>query len=253
MLRVSLRNLLINKLRLLLTISAITVGVTFVSGTFVLSDTMVKAFDELYTGLTSGTEVVVRSQAAYDADLTTTGGQVRPLDETIVDTIRAVPGVDVAEGSVFGFALIIDKHGDPVQPGGAPTFGTSISQERRLSGAGKSRDGRVPSGPHEVVIDARTVKKAGLRLGGPVHIVLQDGRQTFTLVGIVGFGETDSLLGATMAGWDLPTAQQVLGKPGQVDEVDVRATPGVSSEELRLGIAAVLPQGTEAVTGEQVA
>ena len=53
MLKVSLRNLLVNKLRLLLTIAAVTVGVTFVSGTFVLSDTMVKAFDELYTGLTS--------------------------------------------------------------------------------------------------------------------------------------------------------------------------------------------------------
>ncbi|HET6937766.1 MAG TPA: FtsX-like permease family protein, partial [Nocardioides sp.] len=251
--RVSLRNLLVNKLRLLLTVMAVTLGVSFVSGTFVLSDTMVKAFDELYTGLTSGTDVVVRSQSAYDADLTTTGGQVRPLDESIVDTVRAVPGVDVAEGSVFGFALIIDRHGDPVQPGGAPTFGTSISQDRRLSGDGKIREGHVPSGPHEVVIDARTVKKAGLRLGDPVDIVLQDGRQTFTLVGIVGFGETDSLLGATMAGWDLPTAQQALGKPGLVDEIDVRGVDGVSAEELRTRIAAVLPDGVEAVTGRQVA
>jgi putative ABC transport system permease protein len=79
MLKVSLRNLLINKLRLLLTVAAVTVGVTFVSGTFVLSDTMVKAFDELYDGLTDGTDVVVKSEAAYDADITATGGQVRPL------------------------------------------------------------------------------------------------------------------------------------------------------------------------------
>ena len=71
MLRFSLRNLLVNKLRLLLTLAAVIVGVAFVSGTYVLSDTMVKAFDQLYTGLTSGMDVVVRAQNAYDADITT--------------------------------------------------------------------------------------------------------------------------------------------------------------------------------------
>ena len=64
MIKVSLRNLLVNKLRLLLTIAAVTVGVTFVSGTFVLSDTLVKAFDELYAGLTKGTDVAVRAKAS---------------------------------------------------------------------------------------------------------------------------------------------------------------------------------------------
>ncbi|HEX5086390.1 MAG TPA: FtsX-like permease family protein [Nocardioides sp.] len=252
MLRVSLRNLLVNKLRLLLTVVAVMVGVSFVSGTFVLSDTLVKAFDELYTGLTSGTDVVVRAQNSYEADLNTTGGQRRPLDERIVQTVRAVPGVEVADGSIYGFAVIIDKHGDAVETGGAPTIGTSISRDRRLSGAGTIREGHLPSGPDEMVIDARTVKKAELRLGDRVDVVLPEGRQTFTLVGIVGFGETDSILGATLAGWDLPTAQDVLGKNGEVDEVDVRAAPGVSAEELRSRIAAVLPEGTEAVTSAEV-
>ena len=64
MFRLSLRNLLVNKLRLLLTLASVTVGVAFVSGTFVLSDTMVKAIDELYTGLTSGTDVVVKDAAS---------------------------------------------------------------------------------------------------------------------------------------------------------------------------------------------
>ena len=107
MLKVSLRNLVVNKLRLALTLAAVIVGVAFVSGTFVLSDTMVKAFDELYTGLSSGTDVVVKSKAAYEADIATTGGQVRPLDEGLVETLRDVEGVEVAEGSVFGFALLL--------------------------------------------------------------------------------------------------------------------------------------------------
>ena len=78
MLKVSLRNLLVNKLRLFLTVAAVTVGVAFVSGTFVLSDTMVKAFDELYTGLTSGTDVVVKSESGLRGRRHHQRGQVRP-------------------------------------------------------------------------------------------------------------------------------------------------------------------------------
>ncbi|KRF34148.1 ABC transporter permease [Nocardioides sp. Soil805] len=253
MLRVSLRNLLVNKLRLFLTVTAVTVGVTFVSGTFVLSDTMLKAFDQLYAGLTSGTDVVVKSEAAYDADIAVTGGQVRPMDDTIVATVGEVPGVAVAEGGVTGFALVLDQQGEAIQPGGAPTFGTSITVDRRLAGAATFRAGRAPSGPHEMVLDARTVEKGGYALGDPVDVVLQDGPRTFRLVGVVGFGETDSLLGATLSGFDLATAQRVLGKEGVVDEVDVMAADGIDAEELRDRVAQVLPAGIEALTGAQVA
>src|SRR4051812_16445715 len=159
-LRVSLRNLLTGKLRLLLTVAAVTLGVSFVSGTFVLSDTMVKAFNQLYTGLNSGTDVLVRSQSAY-TDVTTTGGQVPPMDEDVLATVRDVPGVAAVQGAVSGFALIIDKQGDPMEPGGAPTIGTSIGQDRRLYGDLTFRAGRAPDGPDEVVVDAQTAEKAG--------------------------------------------------------------------------------------------
>lgn len=253
MVKVSLRNLLVNKLRLFLTVAAVTVGVSFVSGTFVLSDTMVKAFDELYDGLTEGTDVVVKSEAAYEADIATTGGQVRPLDQDFVARVSEVPGVEVAEGGVFGYALIVDKDGDPIQPGGAPTIGTSVFEDDRLSGSVGFRAGRAPSGRHEMALDARTAQKTGYELGDRVDVVLQDGRRTFTLVAIIGFGESDSLLGATLAGFDLPTAQRLLGKEGVVDEVDVLAAEGVSPEELRDRISGVLPEGVEALTSEQVA
>ena len=252
MVKLSLRNLLLNKLRLFLTVAAVTVGVAFVSGTFVLSDTMVKAFDQLYVGLTSGTDVVVKAEAAYDSTATETGSQVRPMEESVVDTVSRVPGVDIAQGAVGGFALILDKNGDPIQPGGAPTIGTSIG-DPRLSGDFTYREGKPPTGPQEMVVDAGTAKGAGFELGDAVEVVFQDGRKSFTLVGIMGFGETDSLLGATLAGFDLPTAQRMLDKEGLVDEVDVKAAEDVSASELRDRIAGVLPDGVEALTGDQVA
>jgi putative ABC transport system permease protein len=252
MVKVSLRNLLINKLRLFLTVAAVTVGVSFVSGTFVLSDTMGKAFDELYAGLTSGTDVVVRAETPYELDVTT-GAMPRPLDEDIVATVRQVPEVEVAEGNVSGFALVLDNDGEPIQPGGAPTIGGSASGDERLAGDFTYREGREPSGPDEVTLDAATAEKAGLELGDTVDLVLQGGRQSFTLVGTIGFGESDSILGATFAGFDLPTAQAVVGKEGKVDEVGVKAVEGVTAGELRDAITAALPSGVEAITGEQVA
>jgi putative ABC transport system permease protein len=251
MLKVSLRNVVANKLRLFLTVAAVTVGVAFVSGTFVLSDTMSKAFDQLFTGLTSGTDVVVRGQSAY-ATGAATQAQPRPFDEGLVAQMRQVPGVAAAEGGVTGFALLLDHEGVPIQPGGAPTLGSSLGDDEKLAGAVGFREGRIPTGPDEVAIDAGSAGKAGYRVGDTIDIVFESGRDTFTVVGIIGFGTTDSLAGATLAGFDLPTAQQLLGKVGVVDEIDIRADDGVSAGQLRTAVAAVLPADVEALTGQQV-
>ena len=252
MLRVSLRNVLANKLRLVLTIAAVTVGVAFVSGTFVLSDTMTRAFDQLYSGLTAGTDVVVRGQSAYSTDVTTQE-QPPPLDEDLVEVVAQVPGVAAAQGGVTGFALILDKDGVPIQPGGAPTLGASVGGDDQLAGGFTFREGEAPAGLGEIAIDAGSAAEAGYQVGDTVDVVLQDSRSSFTLVGIVGFGDTDSLAGATLAGFDLPTAQQLLGKVGLVDEIEVRADDGVTAQALRADVGAVLPTGAEALTGQQVA
>ncbi|HLS46808.1 MAG TPA: ABC transporter permease [Ornithinicoccus sp.] len=252
MLRVSLRNLLSHKLRLLLTVAAVTIGVAFVSGTFVLSDNMNRAFDDLFSGIRGNTDVVVRSESAYNEP--SFQSEARPLDQSLLDAVAAVPGVAAAEGSVTGFALILDKDGAPIQPGGAPTLGTSVSASPDLTGAFTYREGRPPQGLDEVTIDARSADVAGYDLGDAVDIVLADGgARTFTIVAVTGFGDSDSLAGATLAGFDLATAQQVLGKAGQVDEIAVLAEPGVRSEELRSGIAEVLPPGAEALSGAEAA
>lgn len=252
MLKVSLRNLFMNKLRLFLTVAAVTVGVSFVSGTFVLSDTMGKAFDQLYAGLTSGQDVIVRAKAPYEIDVTT-GGTQRPLDESIVARVADVPGVQVAQGDVAGYALVLDRKGKPIQPGGAPTIGGTASGDDRLAGDFSYRSGRKPSGPQEMALDAATAAKAGYRLGDRVDVVYQGGRKTFTLVGTIGFGKSDSILGATFAGFDLPTAQLITGKQGKVDNVAVKGEPGLGAAELRDRIAAALPNDVEVLTAAQVA
>ena len=89
-------------------------------------------------------------------------------------------------------------------------------------------------------------------MGDEVRILFEGPPGEFEVVGLAGFGEEDSLFGATWALFDLPTAQAVLGKQGQLDSVSVVAEEGVSGVELQRGIAEVLPDGTEAVTAATV-
>jgi putative ABC transport system permease protein len=248
----TIKGLLSHKLRLLLTALAIVLGVSFVSGTYVLTDTMKATFTDLFQNITKGTDVVVHTRETFGGDQ----GDIRdPMPESLLkqikggDGVKGVDGVKVAEGSVNGFAQFVGKNGKPVTTGGAPTLGVSVSQAPELNSSTTLRSGQFPSGPDQVVVDARTASKQGFKVGDRVRILLQGPARTFTVSGIVGFGEADNLGGATLAGFELKTAQQVLNRPGKFDEIDVVAQPGVGQSELRDRISAALPAKYEAVTG----
>ena len=69
MFRVTLKSLLARKLRLVLTALAVVLGVAFVSGTLILTDTMNKTFDDLFATAYSGTDVGVRGKSAFDVNV----------------------------------------------------------------------------------------------------------------------------------------------------------------------------------------
>jgi putative ABC transport system permease protein len=248
--KVILKGLLARKLRLALTAVSISLGVAFVTGTFVLGDTMTATFDQLYEGLTEGTDVTVRGESAFTD--TTTLGAMKPFDADVLPTVQDVDGVAAAAASVTGYALILDEDGEPVQPGGAPTLGASYTTDPALAGGFTLRDGAAPTGPQDVVLDAATAKAHGFVPGDPVTILLTDGPRDFTVTGIAGFGDADNLAGATIATFDLATAQDVLGRTGLYDTIAVRGESGVDADELRDRVAAALPDGLEAVTSAEV-
>ncbi|GAA1820142.1 ABC transporter permease [Planosporangium flavigriseum] len=252
MFTLTLKGLLARKVRLFLTAISVMLGVAFVSGTLVLTDTVNAAFDQLYAGLTKGTDVTVRAKSAFTD--TSTLGSPKPFDTKVVDQVRKVDGVAAAEGSLTGYALMLDKSGKPIQPGGAPTLGAGYQIDRKLAGGFTLRQGRGPQTPTEVVIDAATAKKQGFVPGDTIKVMFATGGQRpFTVVGIAGFGEADNLAGATLATFQMSTAQQLLGRVGQFDTIDVRGESGVKPDELRARIARVLPADMEAVTSTTVA
>lgn len=240
-------SLLAHKLRLLLTALAVAAGVGFVCGTLVLTDTLGQTFTTLFEEVSANKSVVVTGVPATEDE----GAQVPVADATIAK-VSAVPGVRDARGDVFSFAQLVGPDGKAVAAaGGAPTFGTSF-QAGPLSSTSIAT-GRAPKGPEEVVIDKATATRLGVGPGARLRIVTITGIREYELVGTMGFGKRDNLAGATQVSWDLATAQQVLGRSGQVDEVDALAADGVSDEALRARVAAALGAGFKVQTGKEAA
>ena len=249
MLRATLKSLLARKLRLLLSGLAVLLGVSFVTGTLVLTDSLGRVFDQLFTTVNAGTAVAVRGTSPFGDTVDNTADRA-PVPQAVLDRIRRVDGVSEARGNVTGYAQVVGKDGKPVTTGGAPSLAVDIdtgSPQESL----KVKAGRAPTGDGEVAIDAITAGKAKLRVGDTVQVLLRGPARRFALVGIVGFATTDNIAGASLAAFPVEAAQRYAGTPGSYTQLAVAAAKGVSQAELRTRIGQQLPKGFEAITAAQ--
>ncbi len=249
--RLTLRGMLAHKLRLALTGLAIVLGVTFVSGTLVLTDTLHATFSSLFSKVYANVDLEVRGAAAF-SNQTGAIAVREPFSESLLAAVRAVPGVGVANGGVGGYAQYVAKDGKAIVTGGAPTIGMSYEANRQLSSL-KLVAGTGPRNATQVVMDQGTALKYGFHVGDSVTVLLPGAPRVFTISGIVKFGTANNLAGATIAAFTLPTAQALFDKVGQLDTIDVKLSPGATSAAVERAISTVLPRGVEVVTGQTVA
>jgi putative ABC transport system permease protein len=238
--RVTLKGIAAKKIRILLTSVAVVLGVAFMTGTLVLSDTINKTFDGLAVQINSGTAAKVRAPASFKAN----GEQQRtPIDPALIPVVASAPGVEAAEGGVSGFAYIVKRDGKALNTGnGPPAIGVAWQSNRQLNPT-HLVSGRAPTAPDEIVIDQGSADAAKFKVGDKVRVVTVATKGTsavYNLVGIVKFASTNSLLGATLTAFELPTAQRLLGTAGKIDEIDVAAKPGVSQSEVVASVRQVL-------------
>src|SRR5919106_2057903 len=183
MIKVVLRQLLAHKARLITTFLAVALGVAFIGGVLVLTDTMNRSFDDLFADVYRDTDAVVRSDETIDTDF----GELRGrIDASLLDTVRSADGVADADGSVDGFARVIDRSGDPVgnPEMGAPTLGGSWSDVDALNPFDLT-DGRGPENDGEIVIDLGTAKDTDFGVGDEVQVQTQTVAETYEVVGVV--------------------------------------------------------------------
>ncbi len=247
MLKVALSGLRTNKVRLALTSIAIIIGVAFVAGSFVLTDTISARFDALLGDISAGTDVYVRG---VDPDFGNDFGQlIVSMPEETLDDVLEVDGVAAAEATVDGIAQVIGTDGEPLGGQGPPTLATSwVANEQLSSLRIKEGNGRAPEGPGEVVLDVGTAESAGFAVGDEIGIVFNGPVETYRLVGLASFGDEDNLAGATLAVFDIRESQRALDLEGRISSIAVAAAPDVTADELVARIDPVLPDMAMAIT-----
>jgi putative ABC transport system permease protein len=251
--RVTLKGVLAHRIRYALTALSVLLGVTFIAGTLVLTDTMNHTFDNLYQQIYSGTAAVVRGAQPFNPGVAFSDQRPR-VDASLAAQVSRMPGVRTVALDVEGYAQLVGKNGKAIgtTSNGPPTIGMAWSSDAALSPLRLLPGGRPP-GPGQVVIDKHSADVGKFTVGDRVRILTQSAPVTYTISGLVTWGTADSPLGASITAFDVATAERLLGQPGKVSQLMVAANPGVSQSTLvdRLR-AAVGGTGVEVVSGQSV-
>jgi putative ABC transport system permease protein len=239
MIRVALRDLAGRKLRTFLTALAVVLGVAMVSGTYVLTDTISRAFDNLFEGSYEGITAVVTGEQIVD--FSTTGRPTVP--EELREEIAALPQVEAAYGTVESqMARLLDRDGDPILGNGAPNLAIGVEPEQDTGTPLVLTGGRWPRGGNETVIDAGTADRYEYAVGDRIGIAAGGPVQQLEIVGIARFGTVDSIGGATFAVLELTRAQELLRKEGRLDTIQLVAAAGVSTEDVIAAVQPLVPE-----------
>ena len=243
MIKVALRGMLGRKTRSILTGLAIVLGVAMISGTYILTDTIQKAFNEVFSSSYHSSSVIITGTQIVS------GAEPDPVPRTLLPKVKATPGVaDAAGGYLFEEIELVGRNGKAISNGGAPTFGFGLDANAGRFNPITMTAGRWPSASREIVIDSGTAGKRHYRLGDTIGAKGDGPVGSYRIVGI-GKIRGVSIGGATLAAFDLPTAQAILQKSGY-DSIFVAAKPGISEARLAARIRGVLPGNMQARTAQ---
>lgn len=246
MLRITLKGVRGHILRFLLTVAAVTLGVSLLAGTYVFTDSINVTFDEIVDQGSKGVDVQVRGEEAGTLNQQGETARVQ-LPLALADRLQALDGVAAVRPDFQGFAVLVGENGTAVRNGGAPTLSFALFPDDPALTVVK---GRAPSGPGEVAVESSTLKLSGLDVGDRTQALIGNNPRDVTISAEVKFDA--GLAGATVVALDPATAQQEFAPDGQIASFSVQAREGVDAGELRDRISGVLPAQAEAITGADV-
>jgi putative ABC transport system permease protein len=249
--KVALKGLLGRKLRAALTAIAIVLGVAMVSGTYILTDTIKSAFTTVFNNVYRHTDAVITGRNAVSSN-TSGGSTVLPpsLPASLLAKVRALPGVATASGTVNDQAGLVGHNGKVIARGGAPGLAFSYDRAGQRFNALTLTSGNWPTAPDQVDIDAATAGKSGFQVGQHITVVARGPAERFRIAGTIEIAGVSSLGGSTMAMFTLPTAQRIFNKESRLDEIDVAAKSGTTSQQLVRQIKPLLPPSGQVRTGK---
>ncbi len=224
------KNLKTYPVRIFLTTSSIILGVAVIIASNIFSESNKSAFDNLFSGIYEGVDLVVQPiQEDFAQGFSGDGGQgpisfeVKKIPDNKIQEITDLPSVKAAWGEVLGFAQfikIIDGETVLISNGFAPTFGAAwdtnpYAQQWSLT------EGEPPTNRKEVVMDVLTAENHNFSVGDRVTVLAGATPASFTIVGIAEFANVGAPGGATFALFEFRTAQALLDSKGEVDLINV--------------------------------
>ncbi len=243
-----LKSLWARKVRALLTSFAVFLGVAFVAGSFVLTDTIFAAFDEIFSESLKGTSVVVSAENPVEQE----NGEVPTISASLLPRIEKTPGVKEAAGAIFTPGAFFNAENEKIGNKFAPKFISSTLPKRLESLT--YVEGHIPRGPGEASLQKATADDADLELGDEIKLISQGNLETFRLDGLTQLGSgSASFGGASIAQVTLPIAQRLTHKQGRFDQISVAADGDVAELTLKRRIAKEMPAGIRVETGAESA
>ena len=224
------KNLKTYPIRIFLTTSSIILGVAVIIASNIFSESNKSAFDNLFSGIYEGVDLVVQPiQEDFAQGFSGDGGQgpisfeVKKIPDNRIQEIVNLPSVRAAWGEVLGFAQfikIVDGETVLISNGFAPTFGAAwdsnpYAQQWSLV------EGQPPTNKKEVVMDVVTAENHNFSVGDRVTVLAGATPASFTIVGIAEFANVGAPGGATFALFEFRTAQALLDSKGEVDLINV--------------------------------
>ncbi|MFJ4870704.1 ABC transporter permease [Streptomyces sp. NPDC088757] len=248
MFRTALRNVLAHKARLLMTVLAVMLGVAFVSGTLVFTDTLSQAFRN--QSAKSYDDVAVAVEMHPDAEQ---ARKAPGLSQKDVDEVAGLGGVASVAPRVGGFAGVPDKDGKLIGVGWS-NKGTNFAPGKD----GKDRayaftTGGGPVRDDQIALDEASAGKGGYRVGDTVRVATNGPVKEYVLSGVFTTEDGAVNAGGSLVLFDTSVAQKLYLKPGYFQELTVTAAPGANADKLLDDVLEVVPKAATAQTGQALA
>ncbi|MFI6861209.1 ABC transporter permease [Streptomyces sp. NPDC050421] len=244
MFRTALRNVLSHKARLLMTVLAVMLGVAFVSGTLVFTDTLGNAFRNQSAKSYDDIAVAVTTYAGGNDE------KSGAIDAATLKKIQALDGVASATGRVDGFAGVADPDGKLIGNGWSNTGSNFAPGKDGKDAQYTFTDGSGPTAAGSVALDKDTARKGEYKVGDKVRVATNGPVKEYTLSGVFTTEDGAVNAGGSLVLFDAPVAQKLFLRPGEFRDVTLTAAPGASDQQLLTAVKPLLPENAEAKTGQ---
>ena len=247
---VAIKGLLGRKLRTVLTALAIILGVAMISGTYILTDTITGAFTSIVDKSYENSDAVISGKVAFKNTNSDTQ-QTPAFPAAVLTKVRQLPQTGSAAGVITDEAHLVGRDGKIIASGGSPPIAYSVDAagDQRFNPLTLST-GKWPVGNGQIAIDENTATTKHFAVGDSIGVSTVDGLRSFAITGVAKFASVSSIGGATIAIFDLPTAQQLFHKLGKLDEIQVAASKGVAPDGLASAIKPLLPPTAKVETSQ---